>query len=179
MKHQDDELDRLLDRSLNEYSAEAPRSGLEQRILANLEVSGATPKRWWIWAAAPVCAGVLIAAVLWSLSQTKVTPPPPIANGSAPAVERVSNSQTPRVATAAKRPHRRTNVRSATVSQAPRLPTFPSQTDEAQARLLLRFVQGQPAVAKQVVREEEQFQELAFRNFDRAEDSMVEEQEER
>jgi hypothetical protein len=177
MEHRDNELDRFLDRSLSEYSQEAPRSGLEQRVLANLEASAATPKRWWIWVVLPVGAAILTVAVLWNSLLTKV-PPPTMANASAPAVGRAEPHAPTIVATSKRRRHR-TNVRSGVVSQTPRLPTFPSQTDEAQARILLRFVQDHPAVAKQAVMEEEEFQKLAFGSFDPAENSMGDPEEER
>jgi hypothetical protein len=45
--------------------------------------------------------------------------------------------------------------------------------------MLLRFVQGHPAVAKQAAREEEEFQKLAFGNLEPAQNPIGDTEEER
>ena len=78
----ENDLDGLLDRTLSEYSGE-PRAGLEQRVLANLASAEVRPRRWWIWAAVPVLAAILIALLVWSSSLKKPVTPPDIAKAPA------------------------------------------------------------------------------------------------
>lgn len=169
MKQWDDkDLDRFLDRALAEFTGE-PRTGLEQRVLANLASAQARPRRLWIWAAVPAFAAIVIAALVWTMlpqkpAEPKIAVKAPIAPivaattaaGRPPAVRRVAH----------RTKQMRKTVTEARVAPAdPRLPTFPSQTDETQVQLALRFVQNNPALAQQVVKEDKEFQEATARNF--------------
>jgi hypothetical protein len=42
-----DELDRLLEEGLAAYSSEAPRAGLEGRVLAHVRADGRRFRGWW------------------------------------------------------------------------------------------------------------------------------------
>ncbi len=70
-----DELDRLLDSALAKYSTVEPRSGLEERVLANLQAERKNdPSRVrWQWGLAAVVAAVVVAALSfsWRLETTK------------------------------------------------------------------------------------------------------------
>src|SRR5581483_8151580 len=165
MKQWDDkDLDRLLDRTLSEYTSE-PRAGLEQRVLANLASAQTQRRRWWIWAAVPVLAVVLIAVLVWTTPRKPIEPPVAVNGPSAPNVTKSPPSQQPAVSVAAKirKPMRKRVVESQVVAVAPKLPTFPSQSDDTQVRLALQFVQNNPALAQQVVKEDEEFQEAVAR----------------
>jgi hypothetical protein len=59
-----DELDRVLDAALAKYAAVEPRTGLEERVLANLR--SATPLAngaWWKWSLAAALAAVLLIVI--------------------------------------------------------------------------------------------------------------------
>ena len=61
------QLDQVLDGLLSEYSAEAPRPGLEGRILAGLRARVARRRRiWTLTLAAPAAAALLIGVVMTS-----------------------------------------------------------------------------------------------------------------
>ena len=60
-----DELDRALDAALAKYAAAEPRSGLEDRVLANLRVerAGVRDRAWWRWSVLAVLAAMVIVAL--------------------------------------------------------------------------------------------------------------------
>jgi len=161
----ENDLDGLLDRTLSEYSGE-PRAGLEQRVLANLASAEVRPRRWWIWAAVPVLAAILIALLVWSSSLKKPVTPPDIAKApAAPAITK-RQSAPPTVAHVHRRSSTNHAVEARSTPAEPRLPTFPSQGDDTQVQLALRFVQNNPALAQQVVKEDQKFQEATARRFE-------------
>ena len=59
------ELDRVLDAALAKYAAVEPRTGLEERVLANLRSVKATGAHgvWWRWSLAAAAAAVLLIAI--------------------------------------------------------------------------------------------------------------------
>lgn len=69
MAERDNEnLDRLLDSLLSNYSRENPRPGLETRIRASLEAAAVRKPRWflnWKWAGAAVTAAIAAALMLY------------------------------------------------------------------------------------------------------------------
>jgi len=66
-----EKLDQWLDQALSEYGNVAPRQGLENRILTNLQMAQDRrfQQRWWAWAAIPIAAAAI--AVIW-LSSTSI-----------------------------------------------------------------------------------------------------------
>lgn len=60
-------LDDQLDSALAKYAAVEPRTGLEERILANLksQPSPSTRVAWWRWAAVVAAALIVTSLVLW------------------------------------------------------------------------------------------------------------------
>jgi hypothetical protein len=80
---ENDPLDCELDAALARYTAVEPRTGLEQRILANLESAQerAAARVWWRWPALAAVAAVIVIAVslAWKSGRTvqKVTVHPP------------------------------------------------------------------------------------------------------
>ena len=180
MKWDENDLDRFLDRTLGELSAD-PRPGLEQRVVANLAAAQTKPRRWWVWAAVPALAVfIAVAGMAWRLSRS-VAPPQPIANTVVPPPSGLVKTPTPMVAQSKWQAHIGPKPAASQVVTArlPRLATFPSQTDEAQARMLLRFVQANPALAQKVVQEEQEFQEMASREYDSSGNPIRNQQEER
>ncbi len=166
MKQWDDEsLDRFLDDGLSQFAQEAPREGLEQRIMANLAAERSRTWQRWIWAAAPVFAVLLVAVILWRRPSEKIATLQTATYIPAPSRSKRPASAPVRVIVVKKHAMPRSQTRVVeTATASPRLPTFPSRTEESQGQLLLRFVQNNPALAEQVVAEEEEFQKLAYRN---------------
>ena len=67
-EHDNENLDRLLDSLLSNYSRENPRPGLETRIRACLEAAAVRKPRWllnWKWAGAAVAAAIAVALMLY------------------------------------------------------------------------------------------------------------------
>jgi hypothetical protein len=163
MKQWDEkDLDGFLDRTLSEYSGE-PRAGLEQRVLANLAGAEAQPRRWWIWAAVPAFATILVAVLLWTAAAPKPVAPPTVAK--APSAPAVTKTPVPPVVAHVHRGSPKRGVVARSAPATPRLATFPSQDDDSQVQLALRFVQSNPALAQQLVKEQQEFQEAAARRF--------------
>lgn len=86
-----DELDRILDATLEKYAAVDARPGLEERILANLcsrRMEAPSGARWRLWIAAAVVAVVVLSvAMLWRsprpsprtiTNQVPASPPIPV-----------------------------------------------------------------------------------------------------
>src|SRR5215469_3865779 len=93
------QLDQVLDDLLSEYSAHAPRPGLEKRILAGLRARATRRRRiWTLTLAAPTAAALLIGVVMTSrkpipLPSHQALPATPTIAGShsataAPSLER-------------------------------------------------------------------------------------------
>ena len=58
------ELDRVLDAALTKYAAAEPRTGLEERVLANLRSAAPSANgTWWKWSLAAAAAAVLLIAI--------------------------------------------------------------------------------------------------------------------
>ena len=89
-----DELDRVLDAALAQYSAVEPRAGLEDRVLANLRAQRTTvsERSWWRWGlAAALAAIVVVVALAW---RSRTTTPPEIVKRPAIVVPDRSTSGT-------------------------------------------------------------------------------------
>ena len=151
-RHPEDALDRILDSALAKYAAIEPRSGLEERILANLSSAEATtPHRvWWRWglAFAAITVAVTFVAVIW---KTSVPSPPVIVNRRPVPVQLPARSAsesanrngsshqrsgTARIRTTATRPSNRESV-----EPVPKLDQFPSpQPLTEQEKILESYV---------------------------------------
>jgi hypothetical protein len=72
-----DEFDRMLDAALAKYAAVEPRTGLEERVLANLRAEQARvpDQAWWRWSAIAAVAAVVVVAVALSLRSDKPSHP--------------------------------------------------------------------------------------------------------
>jgi hypothetical protein len=143
-----DDLDRVLDTALAKYAAIEPRTGLEERILANLR-SGEVPaanSTWWKWSLAAAVAAVLLVAiaVAWRPRSPSL---PVIANHPAPAQRTEPRIEAPIEAAGrdsnaiAQRPRSTALRRKATAVAVPKLDQFPSpQPLSEQEQILASYV---------------------------------------
>lgn len=80
-KQRGNDLDRVLDAALAKYAAIEPRTGLEERVLANLRSVNSTGAHgaWWRWSLAAVVAAILLVAITLAW-RSHTTSRPAIAN---------------------------------------------------------------------------------------------------
>lgn len=149
MKH-DEQFDRLLDDALKSYAAVEPRSGLEQRVLANLRSAPAPVHHGWLrWAA--VTAACLVVASVAVLELRK--PEAPVVEVIQPTAE-VQKAAAPEASAAAPPRHEpavRRSPRPAVTARATRPPL--AGPPSAQERALVAFVTLDPAGAAALARE--------------------------
>lgn len=152
-----DDLDRVLDAVLAKYAAVEPRSGLEERILANL--SAERPRHlnrsWWHWGLAGAAAALLVVGASLALRPTRPTHPV-IANHPSVGIQAPSQPETQIAKETGNPPHRPEPVRvhtairhrsePATVeAKNPRLEVFPSpQPLSEQEKILASYVTNYP-----------------------------------
>jgi len=159
-----DLLERVLDRALAKYAAAEPRTGLEDRVLANLrtERRHSLERSWWRWSAAVALAVMIIvtAVVLKSsrpsqpIRSTHASPATHIAQEPPAAV--ASNTIRPRHTPARKAlPPRRSEP----VEVLPKLDQFPSPQPLSEQELALaRYVQSFPREATLMAQAQEEFE---------------------
>jgi hypothetical protein len=137
VNERNDELDRILNSALAAYSAQEPRPGLEQRVIAGLRPVN---KRyhWLRWAIpVPVLAGVLLMIVYWE----KPAVAPPV---SMPRQPSIAKSDVPAVVAKPARV-RRTRRRPA------KAPVFPSPTAPTpEERALAQLAGSNPQILQEV-----------------------------
>jgi hypothetical protein len=173
MNHQDPEtnkLDRELDAALAKFAADEPRTGLEERVLANLraEQKRAPEHSWWRWPVLGATAAVvMVVAVSLLWKPGKPTPditvyhPATTVQGDKQTGMHIAakDTGTPAhraVPTATKRPTR-PGVRhpQALVASGPRLDQFPSPRPlSEEEKLLVRYVQDFPHEAVMIAKEQ-------------------------
>ena len=173
------ELDHMLDTALAKYAAAQPRTGLEERVLANLwsEQTRVPHGAWWRWGLAGAVASIVVVAVLFGWRSVRTTPPLIATHPS--AVPRSSSRPVTQVARSGEnaiRPERHAPNRSGishrsqlTVATAdpPKLDQFPSLRPlSEQEKMLLDYVARYPAEAAMIaqtqtaLREREEQEEL-------------------
>jgi hypothetical protein len=162
IKHDEtrDQLDDILDAALAKYAAE-PRTGLEDRVLANLRTENAQASndvrwRWWqLWqwtTAAAVAVGIVVAVFMWRSVQSSH---PAIANRPAIATPAHSTLSSEQPATQIAQSHsgdstqlhphsaieRHPHSNSTVATAAPKLDQFPSpQPLSEQEKILADYV---------------------------------------
>jgi hypothetical protein len=159
---ENDELDQILDAALSKYTAVAPRAGLEERVLANLQAEREKVQRSaaWHWSVAVGFAVVIIVAATLALRSPKsrhthIADHPPTATQAPKESEPqfVSNSwNTASTNTAG--PYRKKIHPHAKVAKAapPKLDQFPSpQPLSEQEKILAGYVASYPEHAQLVV----------------------------
>jgi hypothetical protein len=148
--------DDLLDRALKQYGAGEPRDGLEERILANLQIerSRMTARTWRWWPVmVAVASMLLIGTAVWLKTKARPARSAIVITGVAtvPAAKEIRSAlgNEVRVATAS-RPHRRERR---VVAAVARLEHFPSpQPLSEQEELLARYIEQYPHEAVVVAR---------------------------
>jgi hypothetical protein len=154
---EDDALDHELDAALSQYAAVEPRSGLEERILANLQAERAQiPERaWWRWVAATVAVVIIIAvALMWKSgrpTQQQIVQHPAIEQSLKKSPPQVAandeHSGVRNVITPTRRAgvHHLQRVADAVATVNPKLDIFPSpQPMSEQERLLAAYIAQSP-----------------------------------
>jgi len=185
-----DEFDRMLDAALAQYAAVEPRTGLEERVLANLgaEQARVPDHAWWRWSAIAAVAAVIVIAVALYLRSDKPShpvvanhPPTPIRAPKERGTEIISIA--PRSGTQPARPStaRKPAMRPSPpeVARAPKLEQFPSpQPLSEQEKLLQNYVAENPEQAVLLARartealRQDQLEEMnSFPSGDPARDS--------
>jgi hypothetical protein len=152
-----DQFDRELDAALVKFAAVEPRTGLEERILANLraEQERAAAKAWWRWPAVAALAAVILVTMSvawWSGKVRNITtqhPPTtqtnerhgtPVANKNGSSPMRLHHAGSERRV----KPHAFGHP-AAVVVAAPKLDQFPSpQPLSEQEKILARYVTKYP-----------------------------------
>ena len=155
-----DDLDKAIDAALAKYASVEPRSGLEQRILANLSAQphDAGRRVWWRWGlAAALAVGLLVAALAWRAGRSSrplVTNHPAGVNAGQKIANRnnaarapeqrplIQRSRVQRVRHAQRRSARDVRIVQTT---APKREHFPSpQPLSEQEKLLASYVANDP-----------------------------------
>ncbi len=166
-----DALDHELDIALAKFAAAEPRTGLEERILANLQAERehTTKREWWRWSAAAIAFATIL-LVIAGLAWTSIHRAPAIAHRP-PTMEPPVQSPAPQIASTrppaenltAKLAHRRKPAAPA----YPKLDQFPSpQPLSDQERFLASYVEAYPdhavllARARAEVLRRDQFEEM-------------------
>jgi hypothetical protein len=153
-----DRLDRELDAALAKYAAVEPRTGIEDRILANLRAdqAHAAERSWWRWPAVAALAAVIVVtlSVAWRsgkpVQSTTAQHRPATTQTNEHAGTQVanhggSNSIRPHEASGIQLRRRAVSNPATVVALAPKLDQFPSpQPLSEQERILARYVANYP-----------------------------------
>lgn len=162
-----DDLDRVLDAALSRYAAIEPRSGLEERISANLsaERSRTMNHAWWKLGLAGVAAIVVVGiALAWRPAKrpSELARQPAIsANPNAPIrlANRGGTSSAVVKKTGVRRPAPKPSRTDAVAAADPKLDQFPSPEPLTEEELaLIRYVRQFPGEAATIARMQEDFE---------------------
>lgn len=163
-------LDEWLDKALHQYGNAEPRSGLESRILANLEVAGkrrvllGNSYGWLLAGASAVALFIGIWLGTWhrTLPATKTQPTQQIAEDFGKQIgPKITSAARPRH-TGRKLPPRRQTVaaRDPELARGPRLDHFPSSRSPSEQEVLLtRYARQFPTEARLIAHEQDKFQQ--------------------
>ena len=159
-------LDDQLDASLAKYAAVEPRTGLEERILANLKSweRASAPVAWWRWAGALAAALLVTMSVLWIEKHN----PQPIVRRPTGSQEQISRpvvaNRTPAIqarpvaTVTARRAGKHPSSQPALAAAEPKLDRFPSPQPLTEEELaLVRYVQSFPKEATLIAQAQEEF----------------------
>jgi hypothetical protein len=156
-----DEFDRMLDAALANYASVEPRTGLEERVLANLRAEQAhvPDHAWWRSTAIAAVAAVIVVAMALSLRSDKPShpvlanhPPTPIQAPKERGTEIISlapgSGTRPARPNTARKPALRPPPPEVAMARAPKLEQFPSpQPLSEQEKLLQNYIAENPEQA--------------------------------
>lgn len=153
--HRDDALDRELDTALAKYAAVEPRTGLEERVLANLraEREQVAQRSWWRWTVVgtlAVVAVVVVAMLSWKPANNSGKHHPPTEAPRAAETQVASDSEMNRTAPRITKPRKRPGVHQHRTEKAalPKLDVFPSPRPlSEQEKMLASYASQYPKEA--------------------------------
>lgn len=157
-------LDDQLDAALAKYAAVEPRTGLEERILANLKSQerSSSPAAWWRWAAVVAAALIVTSLVLWvekHNAQQIVRRP---TTSSEQALHQTIAQSAPPNSTRRVHPvkaHKRSFTQPTPATAELKLERFPSPRPLSEEELaLVRYVQSFPKEATLIAQAQEEFE---------------------
>jgi hypothetical protein len=166
------ELDHDLDVALAKYAAAEPRTGLEERILANMRAARAqVPHRaWWRWGLAAAVATVAVVVVAMAWRSGKPSPSVMVSHPSGatqvlkePGTQVVANGQRSGAHPSGPGPARRATAIHAhppvAIAAEARLDRFPSPQPLSEQELALaRYVREFPQEATLIARTQAEFE---------------------
>jgi len=156
-------VEELLEASLKRYRSEAPRAGLENRILAGVQASDrAAQRRRWVWVLAASAAALIVAVVVLRFTsrparRTATVSPAPQAVAPKTEPPRVV-AVAPPVTRVPRKPSQRPRPVTAELRRPEQFPT-PSPLTE-QEKLLLLYLQTTPASELAATATEKPIQDL-------------------
>ncbi len=147
------EVDEWLEAGLRQYGKAEPRVGLENRVLASLQVERnrmAAPSRWWWLVTATALAAMVVAVWVWQSGRVARPGNAGIATAQREERRPIEPPQVPQIArpdgttaakqVAARRPGKRPS-RDVTVAATPKLEQFPSPRPlSEQEQILMSYV---------------------------------------
>jgi len=171
------EVEQWLDSALGQYGKVEPRTGLESRVLANLQSERnrvATRRGWWWEAGAVAVAAAIVTAVWFGEGRMPRIPPRTVETSTVTRQENVGvsrpsihPSQVNRRPKEARLPRlEKRPSRDFAPVKAPKLEQFPSPSPmNEQERMLARYVQEFPRRAALVARAQTDLQKRAQREM--------------
>ncbi len=163
-----DPLDRQIDGALAKYASVEPRTGLEERILANLKARerSSIGIAWWRWAGVLAAAVIVTALLIWKLEKPRREPVarhPAVSHDQYVPQVAVNTPATkldrPPAAVFSRHAHRRVLRHAIEVAAEPRLDRFPSPQPLSEEELALaRYVRAFPEEATLIARAQEEYE---------------------
>ena len=154
-EHRSDALDCELDTALAKYATVEPRTGLEERVLANLhaEHEQLAQRSWWGWIVVGTLAvGIIIVAAMlsWKPANNAGKHHPPIEAPRAAGTQIARNGETNGTGPRTRMPGKRSSVHLRRTEKAaePKLDVFPSPLPlSEQEKMLASYVAEYPKEA--------------------------------
>ena len=165
-----DELDDKLDVALAKYVAVEPRTGLEERILANMRAARAQARdrAWWRWGLAAAVATVVVVAMAWKLDKPSHSDMVRRPSGATPVLKEAGtrvvangrrNGPRPLGPSQTRKPTATRAHPPATMAAEDRLDRFPSPQPLSEQELALaRYVSEFPQEATLIARTQAEFE---------------------
>jgi hypothetical protein len=159
--------DEVLNKALRQYGNVEPRIGLENRILANMEVAGTRAHSGYRWVLAGAIATALVIAIgggIWhqALIPKQNVPASAVSQNALGEVSSATVPRTPQIAkTRASRQRRHVAAGSSVAStRSPKLDQFPSPLPLSQQELLFAsYAEHFPKEALLIAQEQRDFEE--------------------